>query len=202
MVRSGFTGLRIDERSSRPPSSPLPVEPPRRPSLFALTSARARCCPSSSAPCQYHLHESRHINHPKFTCQYLFYFEYIKQTLRFVRQLIEKHCTNVPEDLRRERGIHVSLGYALLLRGRRALIVCIVQFKQLPHSCCQRSFCKSQLRFHLSTFTHGNFCSSYNKLCRGMLLKNCTLHGTLYNSFALCVTERGKEGSERWLRVL
>lgn len=134
MVRSGFTGLRIDERSSRPPSSPLPVQPPRRPSLFALTSARARYCPSSSAPCQYHLHESRHINHPKFTCQYLFYFEYIKQTLRFVRQLIEKHCTNVAEDLRRERGIHVSLGYALLLRGRRALIVCIAQFKQLPHS--------------------------------------------------------------------
>lgn len=77
-----------------------------------------------------------------------------------------------------KRRTHVSLSYALLLRGRCALIVSIAQFKLVPHSWCQWSFSKSQLRFHLSTFTHGNFCSSYNKLCRGMLLKNCTLHGT------------------------
>lgn len=77
-----------------------------------------------------------------------------------------------------KRRTHVSLSYALLLRGRFALIVSIAQFKLVPHSWCQWSFSKSQLRFHLSTFTHGNFCSSYNKLCRGMLLQNCTLHGT------------------------
>lgn len=95
-----------------------------------------------------------------------------------------------------ERETRVAwLRFTSILRGRRALIVCVAQFKQVPHSWCQRSFCKSQLRFHLSTFTHGNFCSSYNKLCQGMLLKNCTLHGTLYNSFALSVCERGKEGS-------
>lgn len=153
---------------------PLPT--PCRMSLFALTSAS---CSLSIELCSIPIPSPwvRPYKSPKIHLSIFVLFG-IYQANTAICQGVNRKALYKCSWRSAKRRTHVSLSYALLLRGRCALIVSIAQFKLVPHSWCQWSFSKSQLRFHLSTFTHGNFCISYNKLCRGMLLKNCTLHGT------------------------